>query len=79
MIPKATSFRTIVAYFSNTADACNAVSDVIAAGMLPSAMELLDGWMIKVVEDAFHVGFPPEAQALVLTEIDGIEGLLDAR
>jgi glycolate oxidase len=79
LVPKATSFRTIVAFFSSTSEACNAVSDVIAAGMLPSAMELLDGWMIKVVEEAFHVGFPPEAQALVLTEIDGIEPLLDGQ
>ena len=79
LIPKATSFRTIVAYFSTTSDACDAVSEVIARGMLPSAMELLDGWMIKVVEDAFHVGFPPEAKALVLTEIDGIEPLLDGQ
>jgi glycolate oxidase len=79
LIPKATSFRTIVAYFSTTSDACDAVSEVIAKGMLPSAMELLDGWMIKVVEEAFHVGFPPEAQALVLTEIDGIEPLLDGQ
>src|SRR5687768_7882657 len=37
LIPKATSFRTIVAYFSNTSDACDAVSEVIAKGMLPSA------------------------------------------
>src|SRR5688500_14126625 len=79
LIPKATSFRTIVAYFASTSDACDAVSEVIAGGMLPAAMELLDGWMIKVVEDAFHVGFPADAQALVLTEIDGIEPLLDGQ
>ena len=73
LVPKATSFRTIVAIFASTADACNAVSEVIAAGMLPAAMEMLDGRMVKIVEDAFHFGFPPEAQALVLTEIDGID------
>src|SRR3954447_22007007 len=47
--------------------------------MLPAAMEMMDGWMIKIVEDAFHVGFPPDAQALILTEIDGIEPLLDGQ
>ena len=77
--PKAASFRTIVGIFSSTADACNAVSDVIAAGMLPSAMEMLDGRMVQVIEDAFHFGFPPSAQALVLTEIDGIEELMDGQ
>jgi glycolate oxidase len=79
LAPKATSFRTIVSIFTSTADACNAVSDVIAAGHLPSAMEMMDGRMIEVVELAFHMGFPKEAQALILTEIDGIDALLDGQ
>ena len=58
LAPKATSFRTIVSIFTSTADACNAVSDVIAAGYLPSAMEMMDGKMVEVVEAAFHLGFP---------------------
>jgi glycolate oxidase len=78
LVPKATSFRTIVSVFTTTADACNAVSDVIAAGMLPSAMEMLDGKMVTILEDNYHFGFPPNSQALVLTEIDGIDQLLDA-
>ena len=77
LVPKATSFRTMVATFSSTTDACNTVSDIIASGLLPAAMEMMDGEMIKVVEDAFHFGFPREAAALLLIEIDGIEDLLD--
>src|SRR4051812_11774108 len=57
LVPKALSFRTIVAFYSTTADACNAVSEIIAAGHLPAAMEMLDGAMIQIVEDAFHFGF----------------------
>jgi len=79
LVPKTTSFRTAVAVFHSTADACNTVSEIIAAGLLPSAMEMMDGKMIKIVEDAFHFGFPSTAQALVLIEIDGIEALLDAQ
>jgi len=79
LVPKATSFRTMVAVFNTTADACNTVSDVIAAGVLPAAMEMMDGTMIRIVEDAFHFGFPATAQALVLIEIDGIDALLDAQ
>ena len=52
---------------------------MIAAGHLPSAMEMLDGRMVQVVEDTFHFGFPIEAQALILTEIDGIDELLDGQ
>ena len=77
LVPKATSFRTIVGFFAAQADACNTVSDVIAAGHLPAAMEMLDGKMITVIEDAFHFGFPRNAQALILCEIDGIDTLLD--
>ena len=77
LAPKATSFRTVVSIFSSTADACETVSDVIAAGMLPAAMEMMDGKMVQIVEDAFAMGFPRDAQALVLTEIDGIPELLD--
>jgi len=79
LVPKATSFRTIVSIFSSTADACETVSDVIAAGLLPAAMEMMDGRMIQIVEDAFAMGFPRDAQALVLTEIDGIPELLEGQ
>src|SRR5439155_17067908 len=79
VVPRATSFRTIVGFFPDTASACETVSQVIASGLLPSAMEMMDGRMVKVVEEAFHFGFPPAAQALVLIEIDGIEGLLDGQ
>lgn len=77
LVPRATSFRTIVGLFLEQADACNTVSEVIAAGYLPAAMEMLDGKMITIIEDAYHLGFPAEAHALILCEIDGIEALLD--
>jgi glycolate oxidase len=77
LVPKATNFRTLVTIFKTTADACDTVSDIIAAGMLPAAMEMMDGSMIKIVEDAFHLGFPRDAQCLILTELDGIPELLD--
>jgi glycolate oxidase len=79
LVPKARAFRTIVSVFTTTADACNTVSDVIATGMLPAAMEMLDGRMVQLIEDNYHFGFPKEAQALVLTEIDGTDALLDAQ
>jgi glycolate oxidase len=77
LVPKPSSFRTIVGIFSSSADACQTVSDVISSGLLPAAMEMMDGQMVQVVEDAFHFGFPRSAQALILTEIDGIDELLD--
>lgn len=77
--PKPASFRTIVSIFTDTAAAGQFVADVIRDGHLPAAMEMLDGAMVKVIEDAYHFGFPPNAQSLVLTEIDGIDSLLDGQ
>ncbi|WP_428939342.1 FAD-binding oxidoreductase [Fontivita pretiosa] len=77
LTPKPTSFRTIVGIFGSTTDACNTVSQVIAAGHLPAAMEMMDGGLVAVVNETYQMGFPPSAAALVLTEIDGIDALLD--
>jgi glycolate oxidase len=77
--PRPVNFRTLVSIFSSTADACETVSEVIAAGILPAAMEMMDGSMIQLVESAFHLGFPADARALLLTEIDGIADLLDGQ
>jgi glycolate oxidase len=79
LIPKATSFRTLVTTFKTTADACAVVSDVIATGILPAAMEMLDGRMIEIIESIYHFGLPKESQAMILTEIDGIDALLDGQ
>ncbi len=79
LVPKATSFRTIVALFKTTADACNVVSEIIASGMLPSAIEMLDGRMVELIESNYHFGFPRETQALLLAEIDGVDALLDGQ
>jgi glycolate oxidase len=72
------AFRTVVGVFASSADASATVADVIAAGILPTAMEMLDGQMVRVVEQAFGLGLPAGAEALILTEIEGVEQLLDA-
>ena len=78
LVPKRTSFRVVVATFATQADACEAVSEIIAAGHLPAAMEMLDGRMVKVVEDVFHLGIDPSAKAMLLIELDDPEPLLDS-
>ena len=77
LTPRRPSFRTIVATFASQTDACEAVSDVIAAGLLPAAMEMLDGKMVEVVESTFKLGIPPGARAMLLVEIDGPDATLD--
>jgi glycolate oxidase len=77
LVPKAPACRTLVATFTSSADACHTVSDIIAAGHLPAAMEMLDGVMVRTIEEAFHFGIDPRAAALLLIEIDGLDELLD--
>ncbi|MCS7033016.1 MAG: FAD-binding protein [Phycisphaerae bacterium] len=79
LVPRPASFRTIVGLFSTQGDACSAVSDTIAAGHLPSALEMMDGPMVHVIEQTYHFGFPEYTAALLLCEIDGIDELLDAQ
>ena len=74
---KPKSFRTMYAVFDSTFNCCKTVADVVASGIVPTSMEVMDGAMIRVVEDAFHYGFPTDAQALLLLEIDGIDAVLD--
>jgi glycolate oxidase len=77
LAPQPLAFRTIVGTFASSSDASSAVAEIIAIGLLPAAMEMMDGQMVRVVEEAFNFGLPPNAQALLLTEIDGIDELLD--
>lgn len=77
LVDKPKHFRTIYGVFESTFDACKTVADVVASGIVPTSMEMMDGAMIRVVEDAFHYGFPTDAQALLLLEIDGVNQILD--
>lgn len=72
-----TTFRTAVAIFESSADCSQAVADIIGAGIVPAALEMMDGPMVRCVEDAYHFGFPLDAAALLLIELDGVEATLD--
>src|SRR5438309_6785750 len=76
LIPPAV--RTLLADFLNVDDASRAVSAIIAAGMLPAALEMMDNAIIRAVEaSVFTVGLPTDAQAVLLVELDGIEAGID--
>ncbi len=77
LVRRPAAFRTALAVFDDSQDACHTVGDIIAAGIVPAALEMMDGTMIRVVEEAFGFGFPAAAQALLLLEIDGIEAGLN--
>ncbi|HYX29493.1 MAG TPA: FAD-linked oxidase C-terminal domain-containing protein [Pyrinomonadaceae bacterium] len=70
--------RTLLADFLDVDQASRAVSEIIAAGMLPAALEMMDQEIIRAVEaSVFAAGLPIDAQAVLLVELDGIEAGLD--
>jgi glycolate oxidase subunit GlcD len=63
--------RTLLAVFSSIGDATTAVSSILSSGIVPAALEMLDQEIIRTVEDAFHYGFPRDAAAVLIVEVDG--------
>jgi glycolate oxidase len=62
--------RTLLAAFDSTDAAGNAVSDVISAGIIPAAIEMMDRTTIRAAEAAVQPGFP-DAEAVLIVELDG--------
>jgi len=72
------AIRTLLADFTNVDDASRAVSAIIAAGILPAALEMMDNAIIRAVEaSVFTAGLPIDAQAVLLVELDGLEAGID--
>jgi glycolate oxidase len=69
--------RTLLGVFASVDDATETVSGIIAAGIVPAALEMLDNLMIQAVEQAFHFGFPTDAGAVLIIEVDGLDAGLD--
>ena len=64
---------TQLALFETVDDAANTVSDIIGAGLLPAALELLDRAIMQAVDQAVHVGYPADAGAALIIELDGLQ------
>ncbi len=77
LMPLPQGVRTMLAVFDRIDDASAAVSGIIAGGVVPAALELMDGLMVEAVETAYRFGFPTDAEAVLIIEIDGIEAGFD--
>ena len=71
------AYRTLLGVFETVDDATNTISDIIGAGIIPGALEMLDSLILQAVEAAFHFGFPLDAGAVLIMEVDGLEAGLD--
>lgn len=78
ILPLPESTKTMLAVFDSVGEAGQAVSDIIAAGILPATLEMMDNIIIRAVEASLHAGYPVDAAAVLIIEIDGVsEGLDD--
>jgi glycolate oxidase len=71
LIPRPDSYRTVLASYASLQAAGDAVTRVIAAGLLPGAMEIMDRLAIEAAEAAAHAGYPRDAAAVLLVELEG--------
>lgn len=74
LIPQPESIRTLLADFSSLDDAARAVSQIVATGIVPAALEMMDNATIRAVEASIYAaGYPIDAAAILLCEVDGLE------
>ncbi len=72
LTPNPEGVRTMLASFAAVGDACRTVSGIIAAGTVPAALELMDRHTVEAIESVMHAGYPRDAAAVLLIELDGL-------
>jgi glycolate oxidase len=78
ILRKPQAVKTVLAVFDQIDQASVAVSAIFARGLVPAAVEMIDQLTIQAVEDAFGCGYPRDAAAALLIEVDGLAAGLDA-
>jgi len=79
LLPLPESVRTLLAIFPDIATGSNTVSAIIGAGIVPSALEMMDRVICQAVERAFHAGYPEDAGSVLLIEVDGPREMVEAQ
>ena len=72
LTPNPQAYRTLLGVFDTIDDATSTISGIIGAGIIPAALEMLDRTMLGAVEAAFKFGFPLDAEAVLIMEVDGL-------
>nr|BFE95706.1 hypothetical protein GCM10020185_62420 [Pseudomonas brassicacearum subsp. brassicacearum] len=73
LLPRPQVAKVLLASFDSVDKAGRAVADIIAAGIIPGGLEMMDNLAIRAAEDFIHAGYPVEAEAILLCELDGVE------
>ena len=73
LLPRPQVARVLLASFDDVGQAGRAVAEIIAAGIIPGGLEMMDNLAIRAAEDFIHAGYPVDAAAILLCELDGVE------
>lgn len=76
LLPKPPAVKTMLAVFDRLEDAGSSVSAIVARGIVPTTLELMDRPVIEAVEAYVRAGLPTDAEAVLLIEVDGVESAL---
>jgi len=79
LLPVPEGVKTLLASFSALDDASEAVSAIVAAGIIPSALEIIDEFFVRAIEEGIGAGYPKGAGAVLLIELDGPTGEIEAQ
>ena len=71
LLPKPERAQVLLAAFDDVVKAGEAVGNIIAAGIIPGGLEMMDKLAVQAAEDFVHAGYPLEAEAILLCELDG--------
>jgi glycolate oxidase len=78
LLPKPQRYRTVLAAYHSLEAAGDAVASVVSSGLLPGAMEIMDALAIEAAEAAVHAGYPKDAAALLIVELEGEDRAIEA-
>lgn len=78
LLPVPASVVTLLAAFDTVEQASETVSSIIGAGIIPAAMEMMDRLCLQAAEAGFQCGYPPDAGAVLLVELDGLPEAIDS-
>ena len=79
LLPIPEAVCVVMAGFNSVEQAATAVGDIIATGILPAGLEMMDKPAIRAAEAFVHAGYPTDAEALLLCELDGIEAEIETQ
>jgi len=77
LMPPPETVRTMLAIFETLEDAGDSVSEIIATGIIPATLEMMDKLIVQAIERSMKCGFPMDAEAVLIIELDGLRDGMD--